>query len=193
MKSNNDNYIVIAPNLQYFYCEKYGYTVDKNHFNIGRPKMSFLTKKDNFKFFPISTNFNLIKPTSYFIDDFLGKSDGFYNSYFTKEESENVINNLELEIPTVNYRYYLFDKSINLNDIKIKKLIITIDKTEYRTSKYTYMPVQISNYLYDYNNNFIDDRQTIEKMRWPALEEIIVKGCPRKYEKTVLGVKIKYV
>lgn len=193
MKSNNDNYIVIAPNLQYFYCEKYGYTVDKNHFNIGRPKMSFLTKKDNFKFFPISTNFNLIKPTSYFIDDFLGKSDGFYNSYFTKEESENVINNLELEIPTVNYRYYLFDKSINLNDIKIKKLIITIDKAEYRTSKYTYMPVQISNYLYDYNNNFIDDRQTIEKMRWPALEEIIVKGYPRKYEKTVLGVKIKYV
>lgn len=193
MKSNNDNYIVIAPNLQYFYCEKYGYTADKNHFNIGRPKMSFLTKKDNFKFFPISTNFNFIKPTSYFIDDFLGKSDGFYNSYFTKEESENVINNLELEIPTVNYRYYLFDKSINLNDIKIKKLTITIDKAEYRTSKYTYMPVQISNYLYDYNNNFIDDKQTIEKMRWPALEEIIVKGYPRKYEKTVLGVKIKYV
>ena len=193
MKSNNDNYIVIAPNLQYFYCEKYGYTADKNHFNIGRPKMSFLTKKDNFKFFPISTNFNFIKPTSYFIDDFLGKSDGFYNSYFTKEESENVINNLELEIPTANYRYYLFDKSINLNDIKIKKLTITIDKAEYRTSKYTYMPVQISNYLYDYNNNFIDDKQTIEKMRWPALEEIIVKGYPRKYEKTVLGVKIKYV
>lgn len=193
MKSNNDNYIVIAPNLQYFYCEKYGYTADKNHFNIGRPKMSFLTKKDNFKFFPISTNFNFIKPTSYFIDDFLGKSDGFYNSYFTKEESENVINNLELEIPTINYRYYLFDKSINLNDIKIKKLTITIDKAEYRTSKYTYTPVQISNYLYDYNNNFIDDKQTIEKMRWPALEEIIVKGYPRKYEKTVLGVKIKYV
>lgn len=193
MKNNNDNYIVIAPNLQYFYCEKYGYTADKNHFNIGRPKISFLTKKDNFKFFPISTNFNLIKPTSYFIDDFLGKSDGFYNSYFTKEESENVINNLELEIPTANYRYYLFDKSINLNDIKIKKLTITIDKAEYRTSKYTYMPVQISNYLYDYNNNFIDDKQTIEKMRWPALEEIIVKGYPRKYEKTVLGVKIKYV
>ena len=193
MKSNNDNYIVIAPNLQYFYCEKYGYTADKNHFNIGRPKMSFLTKKDNFKFFPISTNFNFIKPTSYFIDDFLGKSDGFYNSYFTKEESENIINNLELEIPTINYRYYLFDKSINLNDIKIKKLTITIDNTGYRTSKYTYMPVQISNYLYDYNNNFIDDKQTIEKMRWPALEEIIVKGYPRKYEKTVLGVKIKYV
>lgn len=193
MKSNNDNYIVIAPNLQYFYCEKYGYTADKNHFNIGRPKMSFLTKKDNFKFFPISTNFNFIKPTSYFIDDFLGKSDGFYNSYFTKEESENVINNLELEIPTINYRYYLFDKSINLNDIKIKKLTITIDNAGYKTSKYTYMPVQISNYLYDYNNNFIDDKQTIEKMRWPALEEIIVKGYPRKYEKTVLGVKIKYV
>ena len=193
MKNNNDNYIVIAPNLQYFYCEKYGYTADKNHLNIGNPKMSFFAKKDNFKFFPINTDFDFIKPTSYFIEDFLGKSNGYYNSYFTKEESENVINNLELEIPVPNYRYYLFDKSINLSDIKIKKLTITVDSSYYIPSKETYSPAGLSHYLNDYNNRFLEDKRVIEKMRWPALEEIIIKGRSINYEKTVLGVKIKYV
>lgn len=194
MKNNNDNYIVIAPNLQYFYCEKYGYTVDKNHLNIGNPKMSFFAKKDNFKFFPINDDYDLIKPTSYFIEDFLGKSNGYYNSYFTKEESENVINNLELEIPVPNYRYYLFDKSINLSDIKIKKLTITLDNNYYKPSKAINNAVGGSHYLNDKNGDWLSDKRTIEKMRWPALEEIIVKGRARKnYEETVLGVKIKYV
>lgn len=194
MKNNNDNYIVIAPNLQYFYCEKYGYTVDKNHLNIGSPKMSFFAKKDNFKFFPINDDYDFIKPTSYFIEDFLGKSNGYYNSYFTKEESENVINNLELEIPVPNYRYYLFDKSINLSDIKIKKLTITLDNNYYKPSKAINNAVGGSHYLNDKNGDWLSDKRTIEKMRWPALEEIIVKGRARKnYEETVLGVKIKYV
>lgn len=194
MKNNNDNYIVIAPNLQYFYCEKYGYTVDKNHLNIGNPKMSFFAKKDNFKFFPINDDYDFIKPTSYFIEDFLGKSNGYYNSYFTKEESENVINNLELEIPVPNYRYYLFDKSINLSDIKIKKLTITLDNNYYKPSKAINNAVGGSHYLNDKNGDWLSDKRTIEKMRWPALEEIIVKGRERKnYEETVLGVKIKYV
>lgn len=194
MKNNNDNYIVIAPNLQYFYCEKYGYTVDKNHLNIGNPKMSFFAKKDNFKFFPINDDYDLIKPTSYFIEDFLGKSNGYYNSYFTKEESENVINNLELEIPVPNYRYYLFDKSINLSDIKIKKLTITLDNNYYKPSKAINNAVGGSHYLNDKNGDWLSNKRTIEKMRWPALEEIIVKGRARKnYEETVLGVKIKYV
>lgn len=194
MKSNNENYIVIAPNLQYFYCEKYGYTADKNHLDIGNPKMSFLAKKDNFKFFPINNDYDLIKPTSYFIEDFLGKSNGYYNSYFTKEESENVINNLELEIPVTNYRYYLFDKSINLSDIKIKKLTITLDDSYYKPSKDIDTPVGGSHYLNDRNGNFLNDKRVIEKMRWPALEEIVVKGRARRgYEETVLGVKIKYV
>ena len=194
MKNNNDNYIVIAPNLQYFYCEKYGYTVDKNHLNIGNPKMSFFAKKDNFKFFPINDDYDFIKPTSYFIEDFLGKSNGYYNSYFTKEESENVINNLELEIPVPNYRYYLFDKSINLSDIKIKKLTITLDNNYYKPSKAINSAVGSSHYLNDKNGDWLSDKRTIEKMRWPALEEIIVKGRALKnYEETVLGVKIKYV
>lgn len=194
MKNNNDNYIIIAPNLQYFYCEKYGYTVDKNHLDIGNPKMSFFAKKDNFKFFPINDDYDLIKPTSYFIEDFLGKSNGYYNSYFTKEESENVINNLELEIPVPNYRYYLFDKSINLSDIKIKKLTITLDNNYYKPSKAINNVVEGSHYLNDKNGDWLSDKRTIEKMRWPALEEIIVKGRARKnYEETVLGVKIKYV
>nr|DAG00719.1 MAG TPA: hypothetical protein [Myoviridae sp. ctJ2i1] len=194
MKNNNDNYIVIAPNLQYFYCEKYGYTVDKNHLNIGNPKMSFFAKKDNFKFFPINDDYDFIKPTSYFIEDFLGKSNGYYNSYFTKEESENVINNLELEIPVPNYRYYLFDKSINLSDIKIKKLTITLEDSYYKPSKDINNAVGGSHYLNDKNGDWLSDKRTIEKMRWPALEEIIVKGRARKnYEETVLGVKIKYV
>lgn len=194
MKNNNDNYIVIAPNLQYFYCEKYGYTVDKNHLNIGNPKMSFFAKKDNFKFFPINDDYDFIKPTSYFIEDFLGKSNGYYNSYFTKEESENVINNLELEIPVPNYRYYLFDKSINLSDIKIKKLTITLDNNYYKPSKAINNAVGGSHYLNDKNGDWLSDKRTIEKMRWPALEEIIVKERARKnYEETVLGVKIKYV
>ena len=194
MKNNNDNYIVIAPNLQYFYCEKYGYTIDKNHLDIGNPKMSFFAKKDNFKFFPINDDYDLIKPTSYFIEDFLGKSNGYYNSYFTKEESENVINNLELEIPVPNYRYYLFDKSINLSDIKIKKLTITLDNNYYKPSKAINNAVGGSHYLNDKNGDWLSDKRTIEKMRWPALEEIIVKVRARKnYEETVLGVKIKYV
>ena len=194
MKNNNDNYIVIAPNLQYFYCEKYGYTADKNHFNIGNPKMSFFAKKDNFKFFPINANLNIIKPTSYFIEDFLGKSNGYYNSYFTKEESENIINNLELEILTPNYRYYLFDKSINLSDIKIKKLTITIDNMSiYTPSKYTYSNIGPDHYLYDYNVSSFYYKEVIEKIRWPALEEIVVKGFNSNSEVTVLGVKIKYV
>lgn len=194
MKNNNDNYIVIAPNLQYFYCEKYGYTVDKNHLDIGNPKMSFFAKKDNFKFFPINDDYDIIKPTSYFIEDFLGKSNGYYNSYFTKEESENVINNLELEIPVPNYRYYLFDKSINLSDIKIKKLTITLDNSYYKPSKAINSAVGGSHYLNDKNGDWLSDKRTIEKMRWPALEEIIVRGRARKnYEETVLGVKIKYV
>lgn len=194
MKNNNDNYIVIAPNLQYFYCEKYGYTVDKNHLNIGNPKMSFFAKKDNFKFFPINDDYDFIKPTSYFIEDFLGKSNGYYNSYFTKEESENVINNLELEIPVPNYRYYLFDKSINLSDIKIKKLTITLEDSYYKPSKDINNAVGGSHYLNDKNGDWLNDKRTIEKMRWPALEEIIVKGRARRnYEETVLGVKIKYV
>lgn len=194
MKNNNDNYIVIASNLQYFYCEKYGYTVDKNHLNIGNPKMSFFAKKDNFKFFPINHDYDFIKPTSYFIEDFLGKSNGYYNSYFTKEESENVINNLELEIPVPNYRYYLFDKSINLSDIKIKKLTITLEDSYYKPSKDINNAVGGSHYLNDKNGDWLSDKRTIEKMRWPALEEIIVKGRARRnYEETVLGVKIKYV
>ena len=153
MKNNNDNYIVIAPNLQYFYCEKYGYTVDKNHLNIGNPKMSFFDEKDNFKFFPINDDYDFIKPTSYFIEDFLGKSNGYYNSYFTKEESENVINNLELEIPVPNYRYYLFDKSINLSDIKIKKLTITLEDSYYKPSKDINNAVGGSHYLNDKNGD----------------------------------------
>lgn len=194
MKNNNDNYIVIAPNLQYFYCEKYGYTADKNHFNIGNPKMSFFAKKDNFKFFPINGDFNIIKPTSYFIEDFLGKSNGYYNSYFTKEESENIINNLELEILIPNYRYYLFDKSINLSDIKIKKLTITMDNiSRYTPSKYTYYNIGPGHYLYDYNVNYFYYKEVIERIRWPALEEIVVKGFDINSEVTVLGVKIKYV
>ena len=116
-----------------------------------------------------------------------------FRSYFTKEESENVINNLELEIPTPNYRYYLFDKSINLSDIKIKKLTITVDSSYYIPLKDTYSPVGLSHSLNDYNNGFIEDKRVIEKMRWPALEEIIVKGKSVNYEKTILGVKIKYV
>jgi hypothetical protein len=194
MKSNNDNYIVIAPNLQYFYCEKYGYTADKNHLDIGNPKMSFFAKKDNFKFFPINDDYDFIKPTSYFIEDFLGKSNGYYNSYFTKEESEGVINNLELEILVPNYRYYLFDKSINLSDIKIKKLTITLEDSYYKPSRDISNAVGGSHYLNDKNGYWISDKRVIEKMRWPALEEIIVKGRARRnYEETVLGVKIKYV
>ena len=194
MKNNNDNYVVIAPNLQYFYCEKYGYTADKNHFNIGNPKMSFFAKKDNFKFFPINSDYDFIRSTSYFIEDFLEKSDGYYNSYFTKEESENIINNLELEIPITNYRYYLFDKSINLSDIKIKKLTITMDNTEnYKPSKYIYSPVGPGHYLYDYNIGFFRYKEVIEKIRWPALEEILIKNNFYHQEYTILGVKIKYV
>lgn len=192
MRNDNNNYIVDTPNLQYFYCEKYGYTADRNHFNIGNPKMSFFAKKDNFKFFPINADYNRIKPTSYFIEDFLGKSNGYYNSYFTKEESEAAINNLELEIPTPNYRYYLFDKSINLSDIKIKKLIITVNKDYYSPSKAVYSPVGPSFYLKDQNSDFIIGKNVIEKMRWPALEEIVLKGVGSFDDTTILGVKIKH-
>ena len=195
MKTNNNNYIIKAPNLKYFYCQKYGYTADKDYFNIGNPKASFFAKKDNFKFFPISTEFNFVKPTSYFIEDFLEKSSGFYNSYFTQEESENVINNLELEIPTPNYISYLFDKTINLNDIKIKKLIITLNRnSDLNLSKYVYAPVYNGHQLYSFINSFITTKDVIEKIRWPALEEIIIKNdYNNTIELNVLGVKIKYV
>lgn len=195
MKNNNSNYIINVPNLQFFNCEKYGYTADINHFNIGNPKMSFFAKKNNFKFFPIGKNYNLIKQTSWFIEDFLEKSSGYYNSYFTKEESENVINNLELEIPIIGYRYYLFDKSVDLNNIKIKKLIISNPDaySDYYTLSKNIYPTGDNQVLKDSNAEFFYSKENIEKMRWPALEEIVVKNLRYTFETTILGVKIKYV
>jgi len=195
MKTNNNNYIIKTSNLKYFYCQKYGYTANKDCFDIGNPKASFFAKKNNFKFFPINTEFNLIKSTSYFIEDFLEKSSGFYNSYFTKEESENIVNNLELEIPTPNYISYFFDKAVNLNDIKIKKLIITLSRnTNFGLSKNVYAPVYHGHQLNSFINSFITTKDVIEKIRWPALEEIIIKNdYNMTHELNVLGVKIKYV
>lgn len=57
------------------------------------------------------------------------------------------------------------------------------------SSGYVYNYAPISSFVYDIN--YVS--RFMEKYRWPALEEIIIKNSSSNKEYTNLGVKIKYV
>jgi len=52
---------------------------------------------------------------------------------------------------------------------------------------YNYTPTVSFSYDINYVSRFM------EKYRWPALEEIVIKGGRMNEEYTNLGVKVKYV
>ena len=120
------------------------------------------------------------------IPDTAGINSGVTYSVFNKSNSENVIQNEELQLMSTAFTSHFFDESINKNDIKIKKLIYM--SKDYSISEYDGIIWTDSVFLSDHHL-----KKWVETMRWPALEEVEVKTNIFYPEKTVLGVKIKYV
>lgn len=154
--------------------------------NAPNLKYSFVANKSKLLGVYNVENFNNRSLFTKHIPDTAKLNTGVTYSVFNKAESEAAIQNEELHLLSNAFASNFFDESIDRNDIKIKKLIYT----------------NADNYISQYNgiiwsdNTFLDDskiKKWIEQIRWPALEEIEVKTGIFYPEKTVLGVKIKYV
>lgn len=186
-----DNYKINAINNEIFMFEDLGAYSTIHTINMPNLKHSYIAKPGT----RIDFGYNYLRyeeplVLARHLDDFGGSTSGIDISYFNDQDSITNANLETLEINDWNTFYALFSNVINKNDIKIKKLVIKMsNRMQLQDIKefFTYSPA--SNMM-----TLLGSKEYIQKYRWPALEEINIKNdFSNPTERTILGVKIKYV
>lgn len=186
-----DNYKINAINNEIFMFEDLGAYSTVHTINMPNLKHSYIAKTGT----RIDFGYNYLRyeeplVLARHLDDFGGSTSGIDISYFNDQDSITNANLETLEINDWNTFYALFSNVVNKNDIKIKKLVIKMSNRM--------QPQDIKEFLtYSPASNMmtlLGSKEYIQKYRWPALEEINIKNdFSNPTERTVLGVKIKYV
>lgn len=186
-----DNYKINAINNEIFMFEDLGAYSTVHTINMPNLKHSYIAKPGT----RIDFGYNYLRyeeplVMAKHLNDFGGSTSGIDISYFNDQDSITNANLETLEINDWNTFYALFSNVVNKNDIKIKKLIIKMSNRM--------QPQDIKEFLtYNPASNMMSllgSKEYIQKYRWPALEEINIKNdFSNPTERTVLGVKIKYV
>ena len=186
-----DNYKINAINNEIFMFEDLGAYSTVHTINMPNLKHSYIAKPGT----RIDFGYNYLRyeeplVMAKHLNDFGGSTSGIDISYFNDQDSITNANLETLEINDWNTFYALFSNVVNKNDIKIKKLVIKMSNRM--------QPQDIKEFLtYSPASNMmtlLGSKEYIQKYRWPALEEINIKNdFSNPTERTVLGVKIKYV
>lgn len=186
-----DNYKINAINNEIFMFEDLGAYSTVHTINMPNLKHSYIAKPGTridfgYNYFRYEEPLVMAKH----LNDFGGSTSGIDISYFNDQDSITNANLETLEINDWNTFYALFSNVVNKNDIKIKKLVIKMSNRM--------QPQDIKEFLtYSPASNMmtlLGSKEYIQKYRWPALEEINIKNdFSNPTERTVLGVKIKYV
>lgn len=189
LNESSDNYKINAPNAKVFIFENKGGYSTYHTLDMPNLEYSYFASPQKRKTYGYNPNKNEDPSIlARHVDDFGGTSNGVNISYYNDAESIAKANLEELDVPKGIFMT-LFSNAVNKNDIKIKKIKLDILGIEPYSSGYVYNYVPISSFVYDIN--YVS--RFMEKYRWPALEEIIIKNSSSNKEYTNLGVKIKYV
>lgn len=189
LNESSDNYKINAPNAKVFIFENKGGYSTYHTLDMPNLEYSYFASPQKRKTYGYNPNKNEDPSIlARHVDDFGGTSNGVNISYYNDAESIAKANLEELDVPKGIFMT-LFSNAVNKNDIKIKKIKLDILGIEPYSSGYVYNYAPISSFVYDIN--YIS--RFMEKYRWPALEEIIIKNSSSNEEYTNLGVKIKYV
>lgn len=191
LNDDPDNYKINAINNEIFMFDNFGAYSTIHTINMPNLKHSYIAKPGT----RIDFGYNYLRyeeplVLARHLDDFGGSTSGIDISYFNDQDSITNANLETLEINDWNTFYALFSNVVNKNDIKIKKLVIKMSNRM--------QPQDIREFLtYSPTSNMmslLESKEYIQKYRWPALEEINIKNdFSNPTERTVLGVKIKYV
>lgn len=189
LNESSDNYKINAPNAKVFIFENKGGYSTYHTLDMPNLEYSYFASPQKRKTYGYNPNKNEDPSIlARHVDDFGGTSNGVNISYYNDSESIAKANLEELDVPKGIFMT-LFSNAVNKNDIKIKKIKLDILGIEPYSSGYVYNYAPISSFVYDIN--YVS--RFMEKYRWPALEEIIIKNSSSNKEYTNLGVKIKYV
>lgn len=189
LNESPDNYKINAPNAKVFIFENKGGYSTYHTLNMPNLEFSYFAKPEKRKTFGYNFDKNENPSiTARHVDDFGGVSSGIDISYYNDAESIAKANLEELNAPPGIFTT-LFSNVVNKNNIKVKKIILDFStNTSYSSGLiYNYTPTVSFSYDINYVSRFM------EKYRWPALEEIVIKGGRMNEEYTNLGVKVKYV
>ena len=189
LNESSDNYKINAPNAKVFIFENKGGYSTYHTLDMPNLEYSYFASPQKRKTYGYNPDKNEDPSIlARHVDDFGGTSNGVNISYYNDAESIAKANLEELDVPKGIFMT-LFSNAVNKNDIKIKKIKLDILGIKQYSSGYIYNYAPISSFVYDidYVSRFM------EKYRWPALEEIIIKNSYSNKEYTNLGVKIKYV
>lgn len=189
LNESSDNYKINAPNAKVFIFENKGGYSTYHTLDMPNLEYSYFASPQKRKTYGYNPDKNEDPSIlARHVDDFGGTSNGVNISYYNDAESIAKANLEELDVPKGIFMT-LFSNAVNKNDIKIKKIKLDILGIEPYSSGYVYNYAPISSFVYDIN--YVS--RFMEKYRWPALEEIIIKNSSSNKEYTNLGVKIKYV
>lgn len=189
LNESSDNYKINAPNAKVFIFENKGGYSTYHTLDMPNLEYSYFASPQKRKTYGYNPDKNEDPSIlARHVDDFGGTSNGVNISYYNDAESIAKANLEELDVPKGIFMT-LFSNAVNKNDIKIKKIKLDILGIEPYSSGYVYNYAPISSFVYDIN--YVS--RFMEKYRWPALEEIIIKNSSSNNEYTNLGVKIKYV
>lgn len=189
LNESSDNYKINAPNAKVFIFENKGGYSTYHTLDMPNLEYSYFASPQKRKTYGYNPDKNEDPSIlARHVDDFGGTSNGVNISYYNDAESIAKANLEELDVPKGIFMT-LFSNAVNKNDIKIKKIKLDILGIEPYSSGYVYNYAPISSFVYDIN--YVS--RFMEKYRWPALEEIIIKNSSSNQEYTNLGVKIKYV
>ena len=189
LNESSDNYKINAPNAKVFIFENKGGYSTYHTLDMPNLEYSYFASPQKRKTYGYNPDKNEDPSIlARHVDDFGGTSNGVNISYYNDTESIAKANLEELDVPKGIFMT-LFSNAVNKNDIKIKKIKLDILGIEPYSSGYVYNYAPISSFVYDIN--YVS--RFMEKYRWPALEEIIIKNSSSNKEYTNLGVKIKYV
>lgn len=189
LNESSDNYKINAPNAKVFIFENKGGYSTYHTLDMPNLEYSYFASPQKRKTYGYNSDKNEDPSIlARHVDDFGGTSNGVNISYYNDAESIAKANLEELDVPKGIFMT-LFSNAVNKNDIKIKKIKLDILGIEPYSSGYVYNYAPISSFVYDIN--YVS--RFMEKYRWPALEEIIIKNSSSNEEYTNLGVKIKYV
>lgn len=189
LNESSDNYKINAPNAKVFIFENKGGYSTYHTLDMPNLEYSYFASPQKRKTYGYNPDKNEDPSIlARHVDDFGGTSNGVNISYYNDAESIAKANLEELDVPKGIFMT-LFSNAVNKNDIKIKKIKLDILGIEPYSSGYVYNYAPISSFVYDIN--YVS--RFMEKYRWPALEEIIIKNSFSNKEYTNLGVKIKYV
>ena len=189
LNESSDNYKINAPNAKVFIFENKGGYSTYHTLDMPNLEYSYFASPQKRKTYGYNPDKNEDPSIlARHVDDFGGTSNGVNISYYNDAESIAKANLEELDVPKGIFMT-LFSNAVNKNDIKIKKIKLDTLGIEPYSSGYVYNYAPVSSFVYDIN--YVS--RFMEKYRWPALEEIIIKNSSSNKEYTNLGVKIKYV